>query len=118
MFLTLVFAALLQVPSVPPGWTASNSQPLLEASGPSQSVKIPVALWDADANPVAPDVSFSYSVTASDKDTFSCRQAECDSTNDGDATVSAGSWIFGIPSSEGHRDMPMEFILGRSQVRE
>jgi hypothetical protein len=70
MFLTLVFAALLQTPFVPPGWTASNNQTPLEASGPSQAVKIPVALWDADANPAAPDVSFSYSITASDKDTF------------------------------------------------
>jgi hypothetical protein len=57
-------------PPVPAGWFSSSNQTLLEASGPSQSVKIPVTAWDPETQPAAPDVSFSYSVTGSDKDTF------------------------------------------------
>ncbi len=70
--LLLLSTPLVQVgdPPVPAGWLASSNQTLLEASGPSQAVKIPVAIWDHESTPVAPDVSFSYAVTGSDKDTF------------------------------------------------
>jgi hypothetical protein len=73
MILTLVLLALLQAqgPGEPPtGWSPSSKITPLEASGPSQVVKIPVAEWDSDATSVAPDVSFSYAVTGSDADTY------------------------------------------------
>jgi hypothetical protein len=74
----LAVALFLQSPGPSPGpvpvpseWIPLNNQTPLEASGPAQAVKIPVMAWDPDGdNPVAPDVSFSYSITASDKDTF------------------------------------------------
>lgn len=71
--LSVVPLLLLSIPltqNIPPGWVQSSNQTPMEASGPVQAVKIPVAVWDQDANPVAPDVSFSYSITGSDKDTF------------------------------------------------
>jgi hypothetical protein len=58
------------VPVIPAGWTAHGSFPTLDAAGPNQVVKIPVIAWDPEATPAAPDNSFSYNVTGSDKDTY------------------------------------------------
>jgi hypothetical protein len=71
--ISFVLALFLQIPGplpIPTEWIALNNQTPLEASGP-KAIKIPVAEWDPEGDsPVAPDVSFSYSITASDKDTF------------------------------------------------
>jgi hypothetical protein len=88
------------VPAPPAEWIAHGPLSTLEASGPNQVVKVPVIAWDPATTPAAPDNSFSFNITGSDKDTYK-RTLPMMSTEFN--TFAQGITITALPSTSPYR---------------